>query len=300
MQWYALVDAAQVPELHRQKSRALDFPHANLFSLSKEHGIAKYGPLLFPLEAGARSRHPLVALLLQGMRYGWTVSWLSSTLPMDALAKHLAGHLNGMLDDDKDVLLRYYDARLLPAFVQHLPPEASAALLAPVAQWIYWDRQLRLACIEGGRQADSPGVRDTAISAAVQAAMAHAALGDLICSTMYEEADASEFEQWLPHAFYSAVQRKIDQARRFGLKEVADLQLFASLALQVHPDFHQLLSSFQHEQANLASGKISLVDVVHQVPDREWERLGASGVSALRDWRLSINQQLAADPAAIL
>ena len=287
---YVLIDAAQVPELRDKRFLAAPFEHQNLFALTREHGIAKYGPLLCPVRAGQQS--PAFMSALRAMRHGWTVSWLSSRLSPDTLAAHLAANLNGTLADGTDVLVRFYDPRMLPHFLAHLDAPGRDALLAPIAQWGWWDRTLKFVSTKGGDRDDPPRVNEIEVSAQAQQALAASAMSELIKSMVIEASDADEFSGWLPHALSVAVDRQLENARKRSLTEVSDLQLYVSLALRVHPDFFDLIPAFRHASEALAAGDTDLTSLVLDVSDDEWDRVGGAGVPALDLLREQINKSL--------
>lgn len=291
-QRYALVDAAQVPDMRGPAFDAEGLDYISLFTLTREHAIAKYGPLLIPLSPHAGPKSPSVARIVRAMRHGWTVSWLTSPLELEALAEHLAGHLNGTLPDGSDVLVRYYDPRLLPVFLDQLDKTTSAALLAPIGHWAWWDRQLGFVLRQGGGQAASPGITDTAITPETQQAMADAALVDLIGSMVLAECGEDEFGDWLPHTFYKALRGQVARAHALGLTDMADVQLFVSLALRIHPEFFSLLPVFAREHQRIRAGDIDMPSLVLAVDDGDWDRLGASGRPALEHLRRTITREL--------
>lgn len=287
---YALVDAAQVPELRSAAFLARPFPHVSLFSLTQEHGIAKYGPLLILVDAGPGS--DVVRRVVRTMRHGWTVSWLSSPLALNDLADHLAGHLNGELADGRDVLVRYYDPRLLAAFIAHLDEQTKTALLGPICQWAWWDRDLSWMTVQGGNESKSSCITHTKISAVTQEAMAAAAKNDLFNSALLEDSEPDEFSSWLPHTLYHAVCRQLDRAEKLGLKQSADLLLFLSLALRVHPDFFDTLPIFAREKHSLALGETDMATLVLDVIDDDWNLLGRTGAAAVEEVRCAVNHAL--------
>jgi hypothetical protein len=287
---YALVDAAQVPELRSAEFLSRPFECISLFALTREHGIAKYGPLLVPLDDTTTS--PVTARVLRSMRRGWTVSWLSSALSLQDLAEHLAGHLNGTLPDGTDVLVRYYDPRVLPSFLVHLDAATREALLAPIGHWAWWDRKLDFVIEKGDGRAVSSGITHIQVPAEMQKAMAVAAMDDLINGLIVAEADDGEFVKWLPHTLYTAISRQLHSARNLGLSVPADLQLFVSLALRVHPDFFELLPVFARERERLSNGEVDMPTLVLGMEDDDWNRLGSIGETALEQLRQSITDEL--------
>ncbi len=287
--YYALVDAAQVPEMRSVQFLASPMEHISLFSLTKEHGIAKYGPLLIPLPGGAGSS--AFRNVLRAMRHGWTVSWLSSALSLEQLAAHLAGHLNGSLADGSDVLVRFYDPRLLPHFLSHLDDAIRSALLAPIAEWAWWDRKLNFVLTEGGDQETSPAIEHTDVALETQEALAAVAIDELVKSMVLDASDVDEFVEWLPHVLYAAVSIQMRHARELGMSAISDLQLYVSLALRVHPDFFALLPAFERAKADLAAGEVDLPSLVLNVADDDWDRLGSTGKVALDRLRKQINNE---------
>ncbi len=293
---YALADAAQIEQFRGERfawlQQRLAIPHISLFTLTQEQPIAAYGPLLISLDADASASHSLVGVLLQMMSYGWTVSWLTSTLEPEPLAQHLAGHLNGTLADETKVLVRYYDPRLLPEFLIHLDSQTKKALLGPIGQWAFWDRKLNLLRCRGGNLAESAGVKTCEISEKAQAALAEAAVPDLLVSMLIEEMDSETLAQWLPHALYNAVVEQIGAARRYGLTELADLQLFLSLAFEIHPKFQHILDIFGLEKQRVQDGEVSFSDLVLKVADHEWNYIGNHAAHEMKHLRDTHYQEL--------
>ena len=274
---YALVDAGQVPEFQDAFLDNLRIAHAKLFAGTRENKIAQYGPILIALHRHASSNRPPVAQLLASMQYGWTVTWLTSPLELAPLARHLAGHLNGILDDGQEALIRYYDPRNLAPFLDHMEPKTRAALLAPVTTWTYWNRALVLQTISGPGRTEVADHQRTHITSATKDAMAAAAIPDLIMSKLLSDSDTDAYADWLPHTLYRQVAALIAEARAYGLQEFADLYLFVTLALTVHPAFHTLLPAFVNEQRQIAAGETAMLDVVLAVTDDEWNDVSDAG-----------------------
>ena len=276
---YALVDVGQVPEMRDTYLDRMEIPHAKLFAGTKEHKIAKYGPMLIPLDSKANSSQLPVSQLLHGMQYGWTVSWLTSPLGLEELAKHLAGHLNGVFEDGREVLIRYYDPRNLVSFLECVDENTKTALLMPIKKWLYWDRDLILRTISGMGLNNVAGIQSTQIARVIKEGMAHAAIPDLIMSKLLIDSDSNAFDNWLPHTLYCAIAEYTGDARQFGLQDFADIYLFVSLALTVHPEFHRVIQAFLTEQGKIADRTTTIMDLVLEVEDEEWNKASDDGES---------------------
>jgi hypothetical protein len=287
---FALLDAGQLPrgsyvEIRKQISGCID-----LFALTRENRIAEYGPILIPVYENFA--HPTTAALLRTMRYGWVVSWLSSYLSLDELAEHLAGHLNGNLVDEGDVLIRYYDPRLLPCFLCHNLLTSTKSLMQPVCHWAWWDRTMNLVVYEGNYGKKSPGVTNTNIREKTRAAMASFALSDFIHAELLKGAENEEFSTWLPHMISNAVFAQIEKARSFGLSLPQDLQLYTSLSLMIHPRFFELSPIFFKNKENIKRGEVDMATLTLAVDDGEWTRLGSSGRVEIEELRVAMGDRL--------
>jgi hypothetical protein len=274
---YALVDVGQIPEMRDTYLDRMEIPHAKLFAGTKEHKIAKYGPMLIPLDSKANSSQLPVSQLLHGMQYGWTVSWLTSPLGLEELARHLAGHFNGVFDDGREVLIRYYDPRNLAPFLRSIDANTKTGLLTPIKHWSYWDRDLVLQTISGLGLTDVVDIHNTHIARITQEGMAHAAIPDLIMSKLLIDSDFNAFDDWLPHTLYRAIAELTAEARQYGVQNFADIYLFISLALTVHQEFHRIIPLFITEQKNIKDGKTKLTDLVLEVDDDEWNNASDDG-----------------------
>jgi hypothetical protein len=281
---YALVDAGQIPEMRGAFLEQMEIPHARLFDGTKEHKIAKYGPVLIPLDRNANSGQLPVSQLLHSMQYGWTVSWLTSPLNLNDLASHLAGHLNGVLEDGREVLIRYYDPRNLAPFMENVDAKTKTVLLTPIKHWTYWDRNLALHTLEGAGLTNTAGVQSTQIARGTQQAMANAAVPDLIMSNLLADSDPRQFEEWLPHIMYGLIVAYIHNARTYGVSEFQDLYLFVSISINIHPEFHKILPIFVTENKNIISGEITFLDLVLRTDDDQWNNLSESGKEITLDF----------------
>lgn len=290
--YYALADCGQIPEFQGSGLDKLHASYIRLFSRTTESNIQDFGPVLISIDPGSTQLELPVNALLKAMKHGWTVSWIRSSLPANELANHLINYLDGRFEDGSSVLLRYYDPRLLPEFLSIIGDSYRKALLAPIVEWCFWDRKLGLRVSKGSGLQKIPKVHEVKISELERDLMGRAALPDLIMSNLLEEADESEFAKWLPHALYQAVHIHIEKAQKQGLKDIADLQLFTSLAIGIHPDFHLQIPEFISGLPKLGIEDDSLSDLVLKVPDHHWDALETSGQQALQDLRLSINHEL--------
>lgn len=95
-----------------------------------------------PIPAGLESALPHLApcpLDSELMRWmldsGWGDAWgifLVSPVDLDTLAHHLMGHLHAELEDGQRLIFRFYDPRVLRAFLPTCTEEQSDAFFGPI------------------------------------------------------------------------------------------------------------------------------------------------------------------------
>jgi len=291
LEHYALVDAAQVPEM-RSNTRLIERLHGvRLFSLTQEHGIEKYGPILIPLcEASDRN---IDASLISAMRSGWAVSWLGSTLPLMKLAEHLVQYMNGRLADGREVLVRYYDPRVLPVFLEHAEKTLIEGLMAPIAHWAWWDRQMKFTSRVGDRLHFSAKFAEINISQQLQEAFSKRAIEDLIQGMLLEHTDKDEFASWLPQVLYCAVAKHVSAAQQIGLISISNIYLYVSLALRTHPRFFSLLAL--ESKGTCPITEIDLPQLVLAVIDDDWNILSSDGKHEIETLRQTITTEICLD-----
>jgi len=287
---YALIDAA-----HLHAAKRIDMierlpENISLFGLSEERNIARFGPLLIPLGKTAQSFSSQITL--ETMRYGWTVSYISSTLSPEDLSIHLAGYLNGVLADRTDVVVRYYDTRLFSDFLKNFNLSTCSELFAPIAIWAWWDGQMKFQVKEGDFCSSYTIIENLNISVEQQEAMAVAATDNFIIGSIIFQVESDEFVRWLPHTLHLAMRKKLAEARALGLSKLSDLQTYVAISLSIHPNFFEMVPDFNCEQCNLREGKIGMEEIILRVPDCEWNRLGTLGETIIECFRQSVNQEV--------
>ena len=148
---YALLDAAQIPDLADEMRRGAlrNLPCLSLFSEApEENGNGRdAAPYLFHLSAGPDS-HCAIAYTAQKALETYAVSWLISPLNMSVLAKRLTQRTEAQLTENMEVLLRFYDTRILPNLSRVLSPEQAAMVFGVAHAWRYADRAGQLQSCE--------------------------------------------------------------------------------------------------------------------------------------------------------
>ncbi len=131
---FAVLDAARDPQiapLLREHSE----PHRCLFIGERAEQLADYAPYL--VELGTDS-----ALLRRLVNDGWGHSWgvfLWSQRPFKVVWRQLHKMLTVNTDDGRQLLFRFYDPRVLRAFLPTCTPRQRSQMFGPIATFLYED-----------------------------------------------------------------------------------------------------------------------------------------------------------------
>ena len=128
---YALVDGAQDERVHR------------LLQMDGNDWRCLYGPELprplaevAPYLVGFGSHRPFSA---QFARYGRNHNWgvlLRSSVVIDDIAEHFAGMIRARLPDEREVLFRFYDPRVLRAYLPTCTPAELERMYGPTTAFL--------------------------------------------------------------------------------------------------------------------------------------------------------------------
>ena len=125
---YALLDAARDPGV-----RAFILEHApNAVSLyaGLDEDLADVAPYLVPLTV-----ERIATLSAQGWGNSWGV-FLKSEAEIESLRRHFRKFLMVELEDGEEVYFRFYDPRVLRAFLPTCTPDEGLALLGPTSVFL--------------------------------------------------------------------------------------------------------------------------------------------------------------------
>ena len=137
---YAVIDSAQRPYFHERLDR-LGMSYCSLFDGQAEASLKEIAPLLVEYIEHEHAR----GLPTEIERLGTlkpAVSLLDSDLGMHDLARHFRDfHLVKVPEQGgRDMLLRWYDTRILPVWSNLLDPMQRATFFKDISRWRYFDR----------------------------------------------------------------------------------------------------------------------------------------------------------------
>ena len=139
-QLYFLLDHAGLPGLLRKlDSHRLQW--VSLFDGTRESGALAVAPILV-FVGRMESQLPRLFFdwVAQHGAYASAVTLLDSPLAIDVLQRRLVARLESKLSENMDVMLRFFDPRILAQLRTTLTPEQAAAFFGVAAHWWYLDR----------------------------------------------------------------------------------------------------------------------------------------------------------------
>ncbi|OWY31425.1 hypothetical protein CEJ42_00850 [Herbaspirillum robiniae] len=137
---YLLLDGAQAEGSHLRLG-AMRVPYASLFEGKREEALPEIAPLLIDLTALDASRRSRVVSWASQLGFGAPcLSWYESPLALPAFAAHLRNFHQVGLSDGQTMMLRWYDTRILPIWLQALTEQQFALFTGGMLSIAYVDR----------------------------------------------------------------------------------------------------------------------------------------------------------------
>jgi hypothetical protein len=243
---YALIDGGCCPDgwlegwRHEQ---GLDVEP--LFLQTSEAAYHAKGPhwIELPREALGRA-HPLIQTLAEGPGVWQALTIAASPLPIMKLHAHLRGFLGGVLEDQTEVLLRWYDARVGIPMFRILPAATREAFRLPFVFWKSWDWNYHPVELEGNSPSVRPALPDQPTPVPIDETTLKA-LEQLngvqrLIARLEEEAPLAEGVDPLPMSpalKHHIAERELEQASSLGLElSTRDQLSILWFAFHVHPD----------------------------------------------------------------
>jgi hypothetical protein len=131
---FAILDASRDERITTLLSQSKD-EHLSLYKGEESRRFSQVAPYLVRLE----THSPLLgALVVEGWSKGWGV-YLSSSAALENLRRHLRQFLDLSLPDGKKAYFRFYDPRILRAWLPECTLERAQWFFGPVAHYLLED-----------------------------------------------------------------------------------------------------------------------------------------------------------------
>jgi hypothetical protein len=184
--------------------------------------------------------HPLLRSLAEGPGVWQALTVTASPVPAMQLHTHLRNFLNGVLEDETSVLLRWYDARVGIPMLNALPEAACVAFTRPFAYWRSWDWQYRPVELAGPAKPGLPRfATPVPIDETLLKTLSELNRTQYLIARLEEENPVPDVSQlpMCPALRHYVAERELGLAQELGLAaNLRDRLAVIWFALHVHPD----------------------------------------------------------------
>ncbi len=234
---FSLIDGAQNQDLYKmglERKNGVGFH--SLLDASANFDATYAGPLL--IEHTHRMACTAFAEILNDEASANYVSLITTSQPAEKLASRLAWLTNVVHDDGTEWIMRYYDPRILPHWLDVLDGSQRDIVLAGIRQWLYID-------VRGGAQVihGTPAM-DAGFNATESLRMSpaqHEVLMERCMPYMIMDLLASDNDEELlsipASERYDFLANQLGRAQAHGLDSVPDLKTYCVLGLMFGPGF---------------------------------------------------------------
>lgn len=172
---------------------------------------------------------------LEKWRYANALAYIESVQPFANMCRSLQARTEALLPQNMEVLLRFFDTRVLTRLLTLLPPIQRRLFLSAGTTWAFPDRwgHLQIECQEA--QEDS-FVRPLQIDKQQEAALIDAGDADAVVDTLLNQG-TPKLEFMLPPHQYEKVSDALAQAKAWRIEVFSEQVAFCSLCLELGQDF---------------------------------------------------------------
>ncbi|KWH22335.1 hypothetical protein WL99_28135 [Burkholderia cepacia] len=270
---YVLIDGALLDTLpDDDKASWPAFVAASLLDDAADDEARIVGPLLFEWQPGADGADAADAIEPRSIPWP-AASVLVSPLSLERLAAHLAPMVDVQLEQMESVMLmRFFDPRVLPFWLDMLPAAHRAYLAHGVRHWIHRDTSLQL------RTADIAAPANVRQAAEFPLQLTQAQEDDLLAAcypyTMLERLRTEKpalLASLPPAQHYGFVRDQLARCRAHGADSAASLLIYCELALRYGARFDEDPAMAAVFDA-VAQGQ-AFPEALALVPAEDWRRM---------------------------
>ena len=239
---YALVNNAGSSMMMEILDRWKPVRWCSLFDGSPEEGALSAAPLLVELGDLVKPPTPTSAMLMDrihaNLRLSNALIVLHSTLRFDALATSLRARLDGRLAGGVDVMLRFFDTRVLPALLDTIDDKTRQAFLCIAEQWMWLDRRGRWQSLRVAAAPVDLHVAPLTLTQQEEDRLVELSEPDLVLQTLKTSApDLCRSRS--DGDLHDVVSDCVTAAHSFGIANTRQLTLFCMIGLTEGPRFHE-------------------------------------------------------------
>ena len=182
---------------------------------------------------------------------------------MCELARRLSLRLDAALPDKIEIVLRFFDGRILESLLSTLYASQKAAFLNVAHQWWYVNRAGQIISVDAKFSAIETSDVPLILDAAQEDLLLDACEPDQIGASLLT-CVPHEYQKLSPCLRHQFILNNVTRARVFGLDSTYELSLYCSLALLYGIDFPEQ-PAWKDALTMVRTGKTDLTDVVMKI-----------------------------------
>lgn len=196
--------------------------------------------------------------------YGNALSVIDSNLSLHDLANALTARCEAQLPENYDVLLRYFDTRIMATLIHVLSPVELEAFFSCAQSWWYSDRSGALVqAFSAGVQGSEKFVSPLRLTVEQQNALIQAGETDAVIDVLVQSKVEPLLDMLYPER-YPTVLRYLEAARGWRLSSPRDLASYCTLAL-VNGEGFSLQSPWNAVLVAVKRGEIPLHEAIASI-----------------------------------
>jgi Domain of unknown function (DUF4123) len=267
---FALIDGAILRELPKTQRKHWPTHQATSLLVRASADAAEVGPLLFGLTP--TQLHTQLADTLLDTKTGRIAgSFITTRANTPELVEQLTRFVDVTLDDGSEMVMRYFDARVFPFWLEVLTPPYRAHAASVVNQWLYWGSDLQVKTISF-TQAPQHKEPDWPMQISVQQENAlMTACEPFTMIERFRTQDGAALSKVAPEQRYAFFREQLERAQRHGLSGQSDLEAYCSIALDCGPKFDEH-PAIKAALAHMKTGQ-TFSKALSAVNDADWKLL---------------------------
>lgn len=260
---YGLIDHAGLPGLAARLTESAS-EWVSLFD-SQDPDILSVAPLLFRIRTGhddVRQRS-LVRWIVQQGTYTSSIVLVASPLSLQQLANRLTVRLDGVLPENMEIRLRFFDPRVFEQLMLVLSLEQKQAFLSAAQRWWFVDRRGHLQEVAAEFFEADTFTAPLVLSALQEDALIDASEPDQVAQLLQSGAP-DDYQTLPPPERHDFILRHADAARRIGIEATHELALYCVLAM-LHGEQFASHEKWQASLQEVQEKKLSLAQASEQM-----------------------------------
>lgn len=239
MRTFVLIDGALLGDLPSSVRRFWSSRTGQSLLAAASDEVGAVGPLLYFIDA-PEHKECLPALLcdLNTGRISGSVI-LSDREPVE-LARRLSALVDVRLSDETDMVMRFFDPRVLPFWMGLLTPAYRRHIGSAVVSWFFWTHDFDIQTVQFGREAQTQPPLELPMRLNLDAE--NALLNACFPFTMIERIraeDSSALQRLGVSQRYAFFQQQIARAQDHGLSAQGELEAYCCTAIEFGAAFDE-------------------------------------------------------------